>query len=570
MLLRTVRSARTDADERRRSRRTRRIEGVALGLLAMLPVVPYVTSLLGAGVERYQLFGELARFEQATRHVRGLETWVGPWSELGWHQPGPLAFYLAAPLEALASGSGGASTGIFLAACLVNAFAAATLVFFARYYGRRAHAIAAMLGVLGWFLAFGSATANPQSSALAVLPLMAFVVCAALLARNRSSSIVPVYPAVFFGALAAETNIATLPTVLVCGATAAVGFIAGARRRGGLRPDERWQLAIAVVLLLVLVAPPLVEYENLSRLWGAFVAHRASPTSDLSIATQHWTTTTSLLPLRVVHRALAEDGAVPAMLSTAEMPHGVTPLARGIAFVHVVGVTVAAAVATRRGDLASLTLLGFGVLADVTGVLTVELHSSVVTREAVFWLTAASTVAWIGIASTLAMAAGSLADRWPRFTGFIVPTLIVVDLTAAVTATSLQRHWIARHPMSASSHPELATDLRALEVGLRERLEHDGTVAGLVVHRDGAREVADALVLELEKNGVALFYPGPDADVYAGGDHRRAADLAGPPDPLHVFVGTAGHLPAVARCSEPLARSGPLVLYGSRTAACVP
>src|SRR6185312_15722757 len=125
------------------------------------------------------------------RHVGRLETWLGGWAEAGWHHPGPLFSLFAAPTLPI---YGRSSASIYVAACLVNALSVAVTVFCARYFARRAHAIAAMVGILAWFGAFGNAAANPTSAAVAVLPLLGCLVTAALFARNRSTSATPAIP----------------------------------------------------------------------------------------------------------------------------------------------------------------------------------------------------------------------------------------------------------------------------------------------------------------------------------------------------------------------------------------
>jgi hypothetical protein len=550
--------ARTDAEERLRASKTRRIEAIALGMLATLPIVPYLAFLLRFGVPRFSLFGELALLEQATRHVWRGDAWLGPWDEAGWHHPGPVFFYVAAPFQTL---FGAASTGLYVATCFVNAVSAATLVGSTRLFGRRAHAASALLGVLAWFVAFGDAAANPSNAAVVVLPLMAFVVTAALFARNRSSSLAPAYPAVFLGALVAETRVAALPTVLVIGVVATAVFVSSARRRGGLSRAEAQGLGIAGLAFAILLAPVFIEQMtapvsasgNIARLWQAFASRRGSADSSLSIATQNWTTTSALLPLRIVQRALADDGALPAMLAPIELPHGVTPMARAIAFAHVVFATLAAFIAVRRADLISLSLVAFGLLGDVVAVSTLCATSGITTREAAFWMTAAGTVTRIGILSTFAMAVGSMALRVPSFARFIAPTVIVVGLTAAVTATSLQRVWLGKHSMAPSSRPDLASDLLIVESALRERAQQDGSL--VIVHRDFAAPVADAVVLELEKDGVAVFSAAASS-VYAG----QPPGPPSSPDALHVYAAMAAESPPL-RCLEPLARSGDLSLY---------
>ncbi len=191
-------------------------------MLAMLPLVPYFTFLLRSGVPRFGLIGDLALVERATRHVWGAETLLGSPSRFGWSQPGPLFFYLAAPFQAIGQAVGGtSSTGVFFAATLVSAASSAGVVASARMFARRAHAIAALFVVLGWFAAFGGVAASPWPPFLVVLPLLAFLLNAAMIARGKSGA---AYPALAFGTFALQTHVCALPVVVVATSVSTAPF----------------------------------------------------------------------------------------------------------------------------------------------------------------------------------------------------------------------------------------------------------------------------------------------------------------------------------------------------------
>src|SRR5207249_823773 len=159
--------------------------------------------------------------------------------------PGPFFFYFAAPFQAIA---GSSSTGVYFAAALVNAASTAAVGACARMFARRAHAIAALLVVLAWLSAFGSVASSPWSPFLVVMPLLAFLVNAAMIMRGKSSA---AYPALVFGTFALQTHVCAVPVVLTVTLVSLVTYFVGARKRerAAAVPDpelttEKWRIGI--------------------------------------------------------------------------------------------------------------------------------------------------------------------------------------------------------------------------------------------------------------------------------------------------------------------------------------
>lgn len=559
-----------DERTRARARRTRRIEAVALGLLAMLPVVPYLTFVLRHGVPRFALFGDWAGLEHATRHVWSGDTLVGPTSRFDFSHPGPLFFFVAAPFQAL---FGPASTGLYVAACIVNAAAAATAVSSARLFARRPHAIATLLVVLAWFTAFGNVAADPWHPLVVALPLLAFLVTVALFARGKTGA---VHPAVVFGSFVTQTWVSAASTVVACGLIAVVAFVIGARRRAELASDGRWlqrdevwRLALGAGLLVLLFVPPIVDQMtssvgNLTRLWRFFV-HRQAPLAPIGMAAQHWMTATSWLPERLVSRALVGDGLVPIVARPDVLPVAASGVAKVIALSHVSAIVLAGIVALRRRDVASLSLLAFGVLAGAVAISSIQTVVGASRHYLVFWATASSCVAWIGVLSAVFSAAAALASRLPRTSSVLVPVLIVVGLGAAVMTTSFQRWWLARHPVAPGSQPARRGDLQAVDAALKAKLARDGTTP--VIHLEGAWDVATAVVLELEKDGADVRISEADRWSFPGGRGGRALEK-----PLHVWFATPAMPLGIASCLDLVTKSGDIEVHGATTSvsACPP
>lgn len=517
--------------------RTRRVEALGLALLAALPVVPYLAFVLRSGVPRFGVVGDVAVLEQHARHVRSAATLLGLPSRFGWHQPGPLLAWLAAPFL-----GGATSTGLHVATCLVTGAAAGSMVASARLFARRAHAAAALLVVLAWFAAFGNASVYPWPPAVVALPSLAFLVAIALFGRGKTGAALP---AIIFGAFAFQTHVACAPVVAAAGIAGIVAF--GASRRRDLARRDVLLLACGVLLLVVLSLPIAVEAlatpgaGNLGRIVSFFRHGERTPWRE---AFRGWLAATAWLPERIAGRALTTDGVVPAVLG-AETPAS-APLswAAGRFALELAGLVVA----TRRRDVPGLFLLAFAVLADAIAIVSLHFVRGPLSAYLVFAATAGTTLAWVGALGALFAALGA----WLAGRSASMPVLAGLGLAAAVAATSMQRWSIAARPFAPATRPDLRDDLGALVAALGA---HEHT---LVVHRAGASAVADAVVLELERSGVAFRVANGDRDAYAG-----LRGEAGTTDPVHVWLGSD-----VATCTvAPLARSGMLAAWPGE--ACV-
>lgn len=545
-----------------RARRNRRIEAAAIGLLAVLPLVPYFTFLLRSGVPRFGLIGDLALVEHATRHVWTGETLVGSPSRFGWSQPGPFFFYFAAPFQAI---GGTSSTGVYVAATFINAAAAAGIVACARMYARRAHAIAALLVVLAWFAAFGSVAASPWAPFLVVLPLLAFLLNAAMIARGKSGA---AYPALVYGAFAAQTHVCAVPVVIAATIVAVAAFFIGSRRRERDAPSpelasQKWRIGIAGAIGLILAVPPIVEQiiaptGNFRRIVSFFV-HRQAPLVPIGTAIQQWMTMMAWLPYRMARLTLMREDFVPQMARVDEMYLGTSSFPAIVAGVHVGMGVMCAMIAWKRSDTVSLALLSIGALADIVSIGALQAIVGVSAPYLVLWTTAASSVLWIGVFSTLFSAAGAAALRSEKVMNTAATPIIVFGLTLAVATATLQRWSFAKHPAGPGSHPELRPDIQKAYGLLHDRLKKDGATP--VMHLEGFSDIALGFYLELEKDRIDVRSPASDRSLLVGARPDEKA-----PKPLHLWIGSAASPHRLAKCTEVVARSGDLVVLGAAQA----
>ncbi|HVJ89010.1 MAG TPA: glycosyltransferase family 39 protein [Labilithrix sp.] len=537
------------------------LELVAFFLLAVLPVWPYLAFALRTGVERFSIAGDFALLEQATRHVWHGDALLGPYSRFRWHHPGPLFFYIAAPFEAL---FGPKSTGLFVGACVVNAAAAAALVANVRMSTTRAHAAASLLVVLAWFAAFGNVTASPWNPLVIVLPLVTFLVSCALFARGETRAFVP---AAFFGALALSTHVAAITTVVVAATVAVLIFVA---RRHVLTRRDRGFLACGLAIVVLAFLPPLVEQVTAPRgnlrALATFFLHRAAPPKPLSVALKNAIVATSWMPDRLFSHALPEEGWVPLGMRWDNMPERVSRTAATIALVHVTLVVLAFVVARLRRDATSLAILGFGVLAEVVALVSLRSIVGADMQYLVFWTTAASSVAWLGTLSALisAASAASLAVLSPRGRKAATCGLACAGLLLAATATSFQAQWLAKHSSLPGSYRSMNPLMSRLHAALRERMAREGATP--VIHLEGAYDLAEAMVLELEKDGLDVRVLDADRWLFTG-----VSSEANIVRPLHVWFSQPALPLAKAPCLELLEeREGHAIYVAAPHCHCCP
>ena len=123
-------------------------EACVMGTLAAAPLVPLVLHLARDGARRFAVKGDFAVLELTTRLASSGDVLLGPYSRYRFAHPGPLYFYVLAPLY---RATGGSSAALQLGACLSGAFAAFAAVHGARLLGR-AQGVAALVCVLAWLV----------------------------------------------------------------------------------------------------------------------------------------------------------------------------------------------------------------------------------------------------------------------------------------------------------------------------------------------------------------------------------------------------------------------------------
>lgn len=229
---------------------------LALAALVLARRAPPVVTIEDIGVT--ELYVDLAS------HGRLL---VGPYSRFRWHHPGPLYFYLQAPLYA-ASGRNGAALFAGASAINVAAFLVMLWILRAERCAALAIAVGAAVLVLAWRLP--QLLASPWTAHVPILPYLAFLTTAAAAAAGRTG-VLPA--AIFLASLVVQTNVALAPAVAVPLALAAPAAVRALRSHGAANTHAVLALAVALIVWLPTAIDVVVNHGgNVAALWSFFAA----------------------------------------------------------------------------------------------------------------------------------------------------------------------------------------------------------------------------------------------------------------------------------------------------------
>lgn len=243
---------------------------------SVLALATYWVLHLGAELHPVADSGIIEVNVQDAVHGRML---TGPYSRFGWNHPGPLLFYLLAPLY-YATGRNPAA--LHLGVALLNGASAFLAVGVVRklegeHVARWAAGVAVLL-LVGISPAELSEIWNPN--VLAVPLVLFLVLCAAAWARRTLSWL---FAAALAGSFLVQTHVSVIGVVGILLLSAAAGVAVETARRGEPPKGRRCGVVVGVLALVLVWAPPLFESfprvpENFYRLGGSLLARGADAT----------------------------------------------------------------------------------------------------------------------------------------------------------------------------------------------------------------------------------------------------------------------------------------------------
>lgn len=471
---------------------------------------------------------DIAVIESFTLHASRGRLLVGPYSRYGWHHPGPLCFYLFAPVYALA---GSSTPGLSAGALLINL---ASIVLIGWVLVRAAAgwltvAVTAAIAVYVWRVS--PLLVSPWNPHVIVLPLAALIVVAAAAACG-DVGLLPL--GLGLASFVMQTHLGVVPTALVVCAVLAAGAW---RAAAGSPVRRRRALLAAGAVVAVLWALPLAEQishspGNMTALWRFFSApDRGHQTMAATYAA--W----SDMVTAIVRPDFGLAGGSPFRRSR-------WPPARTFAAVEVAALTAIAAIAHRRGRwfeaaLASTLLLA---LAIAFGAVT-RIHDVIIDHE-VFWISvlgalAAATIAASGLSAILR------SESAPRL---VTSAALCISVGAAAHVGFGQLRAVTRRTFDPDSESRAATvigdalERRVRSTGVRPLIQIDQdewpVAAGALLHLQRSR-----LPFAVEDDWLVMFTEHARS---TGGERETIA-----------ITGRARHLLLTSQSAETIAAVDP-------------
>jgi hypothetical protein len=376
----------------------------------------------------------------------------GPYSQFHWHHPGPLLFYLLAPLYAL----GGFRTIALHAGAMAIGFASVLTI--AIVLLRSATPAVACTGIvaLGLFLfrvdGLVGSYWNPH---IVVLPVAALLLLCARLASGRLWTL-PVI--ILVGSFLAQTHVSLVPHVGALVSVALAAAILWGDRRD--RRDGRdWRslgraLAVSAALLLLLWLLPLIEQirhwpGNLSQLATFFAEPFNGPTWATVLDVWGDTMTALLRPglkLPVGWAVASPSGYQLPAMSTLQL----LLLAAGSLY------------AARRGKKFDAALCSVGLVASVIAFWSITRIRTLIGDYMVFWMAILGAMNW---AVLVGLAIDAALRRLHRERVNAPLRVLAYALTVVLALGVLfagQQQIAGARQLASRNLPQTARDLRVL------------------------------------------------------------------------------------------------------------
>jgi hypothetical protein len=504
---------------------------LAVGAVAVAPLVEAVRIVIQRG--HVVLDGDEALLELGARRAAHLDQLVGPYSRVGFHEPGPVLFYLLAPFAWVLGPSG---PGLFLGAIAISGAALIAIVVVLWRLAGPGVALWAALSIDVFCLCVRIGTLRePWNPYLVVAPMVLFVVLwAAGVARGSSPAAVW---ALVIGSYEIQTHIATAGFVVAMSAVLGASMVVRVRRgRQAFAPRRRrLPVLLAAAMLTLEWVAPVVELwrdhpNNLMLLWDYFGSGPATPTWGQTVKVAANAITIMPFGYRDYSLALTRTGV---------------ELAVGIGLI-VLGLAIAVTLGIRRRQPLSLALAASAVLGAVIGVISLSRASTPLFLYFAVWLSfvplsvlLAIGVALFAPAPPAILPSGPIrtATRWRLAPSRrIIPVLVVAasliaavavrsDLgMASVTTSSGAGPWPEATDGSPAARASAISDTAALTAAAEKVLRPTDRWVGFTLGPASPWPYVAGMVLGLDERGVQSTVAPASWELYFG--HERAPGRA--------------------------------------------
>ncbi len=255
-------------------------------LVCLTGTILLTACIYSADTRRTFPIGDGALIESYTLLATQGKLMVGPYSRYGWHHPGPLYFWIAAPFYALA---GFKSAGLHVAVQCINASSIIVAAWVAARFASPQLIAALFAATIAYFWRAREILVSFWNPHVPIVPTIALtVVCAAIAAGEVS--LLPLAAAL--ASFIAQTYIGLLPYAVGLSSLAITAAVATSRIDHGVWIDPKTSRALNLTawLLIILWSGPLADQManspgNLTRIWQFFGdTHTMPGTTDALVA----------------------------------------------------------------------------------------------------------------------------------------------------------------------------------------------------------------------------------------------------------------------------------------------
>ncbi len=228
-------------------------------VVVVLVTLPVVVAAIAALGRNGALASDMALINLRLRDTGTVDTpLLGPFSRYGWNHPGPLMFWLLAPIYRVL---GTDPQAMYAAGAVANAIGLGALVVLARRFGGRRLLAATAVGATLLVAGTGTVMADPWNPYLAMVPFAVFLMAAA---ATADGDVVMVPVVLGLGSLLVQTHVGYAVLVAAIGIWT-LGWLVRrfvhppADRR---RPSRRTAVLVGVISVIVVGAAwvgPVIE-----------------------------------------------------------------------------------------------------------------------------------------------------------------------------------------------------------------------------------------------------------------------------------------------------------------------
>ena len=463
----------------------------------------------------------------------------GPYSRFQWHHPGPLPFYLLAPVYVLA---GRTTVALFASALVLNLGVLAFAFWTVRRHAHPLTACAVAVALTLFVCRVPGLLVSPWNPHLPVLALAAALLACAASATGVAAGCLGAAVLVSF---AAQGHVAVLPLSVGLGLTAVFGFVLATVITGGRAPAPSAVKAMVgtiaatdgLVLLLwmpVLLQQVLSADGNVGQIWRYFI-EETHETAAFGVALSAWA-----------------DMMTGLLRPDFYLAHGWTFVESPVLWAEIVAglqcatLPVAAWLAHRGGRRFERNLGLVLLAASVIALISATRSDREVYDHVVFWIAAIGALNLGLLAAETAQLVVSAEASGPARRHVATIAMAAFALAATVGGRELQGEVEASHTPGAESRAAAAVaDALATQIPAR------GLARPLVRFDQDAWGMAAGVVLDLQKRGMPVSIEDDWLAMYpvafkVTGD--EAAEIA--------LLGAAEHLRRTARPATVIATSG--------------